>query len=123
MAHAESDCAGPDTAESQFLYSDDSADHDDLHCLWDADSEPGLPAGFARLYRLESGGCDGAARTRVARVDVPARQYRKTRPGYPPAGGDRVCHDRHRELAVGQPQPQYVDVGLHEANDFPGHRD
>ena len=31
--------------------------------------------------------------------------------------------DRRGELAVGQSQSHHVDVGLHDAHDFPGHRD
>src|ERR1700719_357501 len=116
MAHAATDRASADSTQPQLLYPDDYVDSDDLHRLRDADSEPGLSAGSARLYGVESGGRDGAARTRFARLDVPARQYRQARFGHPTAGGDRFPDDRHRELATGELEPQYVDVGLHEAH-------
>ena len=90
VAHAQSDPPGEADHQPLLRRSDDAAHHPDLHRLWNADSQPGLPAGIARLHRVEGGARDGAARDGRDGGDVPAGRNRAQRLRHPQAGLPRL---------------------------------
>ena len=109
--------------EPQIRDSYPSSHRADLQLVWDANPEPGLFAGIAWLYGVESRSRDGAARPGRNGRDVPARRNRAARLRYPADGRVWFLPDRCFDLDAGEPRSRHGNFELHLAYGDSGSRD